>query len=259
MKTEGEWNGELLAQLSQQWASRVIFFDECGSTNDEARKLAQKGAAHEALILTERQTAGRGRRGQAWACIPGKGLACSLLLRPSAAPFLWSRHALAAGLAVAEAVESLGLSAMVKWPNDVWVHGRKICGILVEAGENFVIVGIGLNINDANFPDELAYPATSMFLETQKSFCREEVLIRLLDRLQIRLSQIDTTFDELLSAFRKRCALTGKDIMLEVNQQTKTGRVEGISSNGELLLRTSDGLEKVVQANMIRILSFHAP
>ena len=253
MNPEREWDGEVLGDLSPEWAARVIFLPECGSTNDEARRLALKGAAHHSLILTEVQTSGRGRRGQPWTCPQGEGLACSMIVRPKAAPALWARHALAAGLALAESLDGFGLSAGVKWPNDVWVDGKKICGILVEAGTDFVIVGIGLNINVTAFPDGLAHPATSIALETGRVVSREEVLVSLLQRLRVRLDQIDSGFPDLMKAWSARCVLTGNDIELESNGEIITGRMEGLSANGELLLRTPDGLRKFLQANTIRL------
>jgi len=252
MKPEQEWDGEILGELSSEWARRIIFLPECGSTNDEARRLALRGAAHHSLVLTEWQTSGRGRRGQPWTCPPGEGLACSMIVRPRAAPALWSRHALAAGLAAAESLDGYGLSAGVKWPNDVWVEGKKICGILVEAGADFVIVGIGLNINVTAFPDDLAHPATSIALETGESVSREEVLISLLQRLRVRLDQIDRGYPELMKAWATRCVLTGHEVELESGGQLIAGRMEGLTANGELLLRTPGGLRKFLQANTIR-------
>ena len=259
MKAELEWNGETLRELSPEWARKMIFLPECGSTNDEARRFALKGAEDQTLVLTEVQTSGRGRRGQPWSCPPGEGLACSLVIRPQAPPALWARHALAAGLALAETLDSYGLSAGVKWPNDVWIHGRKICGILVEADAGFVVIGIGLNINVLSFPEGLAHPATSIALEVGGVVSREEVLIKMLQRLRIRLDQIDRGFSELLRAWSARCVLTGHEVVLECGGEQRKGQVEGISTGGELLLRTSTGVEKILQANSIRLLDGHAP
>ncbi len=254
MSPEDEWDGGILKELSPEWAERVIFLEECASTNDEARKLALKGVANRRVILTERQTAGRGRRGQAWACPPGEGLAFTMILRPQEAMALWSRCALAAGLAVAEALDGFGVSAGVKWPNDVWVGGKKICGILVEAGADFVVVGVGLNINVRDFPESLAHPATSLMLECGERVSREEVLVSCLQRLDLRLDQIGGGFEDLLESWSTRCVLTGKDVRLDVGGDLKTGRVEGVSPRGELLLRSSAGMERILQANEIRLL-----
>lgn len=254
MTTGSEWDGGVLREISPEWASRVIFLPECGSTNDEGRTLAIKGAPDLSVVLTERQTAGRGRRGQPWACPPGEGLAFSLILRPQEPAALWSRLALAAGLALAETLESFGVSAELKWPNDVWVGGKKICGILVEADSRFVVVGVGLNVNVSEFPADLAHPATSLALELGEKVSREEVLVSCLQRLQLRLDQIGAGFGDLLDDWSTRCVLTGHDVRLDAGGEVKTGRVEGLSKLGELLLRTSDGVEKVLQANEIRLL-----
>lgn len=254
MTIESEWDGGALREISSEWASRVIFLPECGSTNDEGRALAIKGAPDLSVVLTERQTAGRGRRGQPWACPPGEGLAFSLILRPAEPAVLWSRLALAAGLALAEALEAFGVSVGLKWPNDVWVGGKKICGILVEADSGFVVVGVGLNVNVTEFPDGLAHPATSLALELGEKVSREEVLVACLQRLQLRLDQIGAGFGDLLDDWSTRCVLTGNDVRMDAVGEVKTGRVEGISSQGELLLRSSKGVEKVLQANEIRLL-----
>jgi len=247
-----EWDGERLAELSPELAERTFFFDECGSTNDEARKLAAKGVPHGSLVLTELQSAGRGRRGQAWICPPGEGIACSLILRPEAPIGLWARHSIATGLAVAEALD---IPAEVKWPNDLWVRGKKICGILVESVGSAVIVGIGLNVNVSSFPDDLAYPATSLFLETGRETAREDVLVAVIERVLARGRDIDSGFPAMIESWNTRCALRGEIVTCFVQGGQKQGRVEGLSPNGELLLRTASGLEHLLQADEIRVVS----
>ena len=254
MESEDEWDGAVLRGLSPDWAERVIFFAECGSTNDEARRLALRGAENFKVVLTEAQRSGRGRRGQRWVCPEGEGLAFSLVVRPECPPVLWSRCALAAGLAVAEGLEGFGVSAGVKWPNDVWVAGRKICGVLVEADAGFVVVGVGVNVNVREFPEDLDFPATSLVLELGRKVSREEVLVSCLQRLEVRLDQIDGDFEEILTAWSERCVLTGRVVSMEIGGQQKTGLVEGISNRGELLLRGEKGVERVLQASAIRVL-----
>ena len=254
MTAENEWDGVALREISPEWAERVIFLPECGSTNDEARRLAIKGAPDLSVVLTGNQTAGRGRRGQRWECQPGEGLAFSMILRPQEPAALWSRFALASGLAVAEGLDSFGMSAGVKWPNDVWVAGKKICGVLVEADAEFVVVGVGLNVNVTEFPEGLDHPATSLALELGERCSREEVLVSCLRRLHLRLDQIGVGFGDLLDEWSTRCVLTGNDVRLDAGGVLKTGRVEGVSSQGELMLRTQGGLEKVLQASEIRVL-----
>jgi BirA family biotin operon repressor/biotin-[acetyl-CoA-carboxylase] ligase len=255
MTGDDEWDGKALHDLSVKWAERIIFLAECGSTNDEARKIAMKGASDLSVILTERQISGRGRRGQSWACPAEEGLAFTLIVRPKESPALWSRLALAAGLAIAEALDSFGVSAGLKWPNDVWVGGKKICGILVEADSGFAVVGVGVNVNVKVFPAGLAHPATSLAIELAGDISREEVLVTCLSRLELRLTQIGSGFEELLEAWLARCVLSGNDVRLDAGGISKTGRVVGVSPRGELLLRTTSGIEKILQAHEIRILN----
>ena len=249
---EEEWDGALLRELSPGWADRIIFHPSCGSTNDEARLLGLRGAEGWTVVLTEEQRAGRGRRGQRWVCPPGAGLAFSLVSRPESPPALWSRSALAAGLAVAEGLEKFGVSPGVKWPNDVWVSGRKIGGILVEAHPGFVVVGVGVNVNVANFPEDLAFPATSLLRERGRRESREAVLVSCLERLRLRLGQIEKGFGDLREAWEERCVLTGKVVTMDVGGSQRTGRVEGLSEGGELLLRGAGGVERILQASEIR-------
>lgn len=252
MRPEEGWDGAVLRALSPEWADRVIFLPECDSTNDEARLLAGRGAPDGQVVLTENQRSGRGRRGQRWTCPPGEGLAFSLVVRPLAPSACWSRASLAAGLAVAEALDPFGVAAGVKWPNDIWVAGKKIAGILVEGGSDFLVVGVGLNANVRDFPDDLTFPATSLALERSVPVSREEVLVSVLTRLAPRLGQIDRGFDELRRAWSERCVLSGKVVTLESGGTKMTGRVEGLSTHGELLLRTPSGLARILQASEIR-------
>ena len=252
MKNESEWDGAVLRDLSSDWAERVVFFPQCGSTNDEACELATKGAGDWTVVLTERQGAGRGRRGQRWFSPPGEGLAFSMVVRPQGPAALWSRLALSAGLAVAEGLEVFGVSAGLKWPNDVRVGGRKISGILVESGSGFLVVGVGVNVNVTRFPEGLEFPATSLALETGRMERREAVLVSCLDRLRLRLRQSEEEFEAVRQAWSERCVLTGKVVTMDVGGQRKTGTVEGLAANGELLLRGSDGLERILQADLIR-------
>lgn len=233
---------------------RLLVRESVESTNDEVRKLAQTGAADGLIVLAERQTAGRGRRGAAWFSPAGESLAFSILIRPEEPKSLWPRLALAAGLAVAEAVEAFGPQAGIKWPNDVWIGHRKTAGILVEAGADFAVVGIGLNVNTTSFPPEVSGIATSLQIETSQAFSRAEVLGTIIRKFARRRHQISHDFEELLSAVRLRCVLTGKRVSLTTASGPRTGTVEGIAAGGELLLRSELGLERLIQADEVRLL-----
>lgn len=233
---------------------RLLVRETAASTNDELRILAESGAPDGLVLLAMEQTAGRGRRGAAWFSTLGESLAFSILIRPKEPKALWPRLALAAGLSVAEAVESFGPAAGIKWPNDVWIGRRKVAGILVEAGRDFAIVGIGLNVNSTAFPAQVAEIATSLHLETGMDHRRQEVLAAIIRSFARTSRQIGGDFDHLLDLIRSRCVLTGQLVSLTTSSGPRQGKVEGIAPSGELLLRTETGLERLMQADEVRIL-----
>lgn len=233
---------------------RLLIRESVESTNDEVCKLALAGAPDGLILLAETQTIGRGRRGAAWFSPSGESLTFSILVRPREPLALWPRLALAAGLAVAEAIESFNLQPGIKWPNDVWLGKRKVAGILVEAGADFAVVGIGLNVNTTAFPPEISEIATSLQLEKSLPISRADVLAAIIRRFAIRRHQIGSDFANLVDAVRLRCVLTGNRVSLSTAAGSKIGFIEGISSSGELLFRTPQGLERLIQADEVRLL-----
>lgn len=233
---------------------RLLVRESAASTNDEVRQLGQNGSPGGWVLIALEQTAGRGRRGAAWFAPTGESLAFSILVKPEEPKALWPRLALASGLAVAEAVESFGIDAGIKWPNDVWIRRRKVAGILVEAGNDFAVVGIGINVSSQAFPAEIAEIATSMGIESGRPVPSQDVLQAIITRFAIRHRQIGRDFDELLSAVRERCVLTGQQVSLTTSSGPRQGVVEGIAADGALVLRTPAGLENLIQADEVRIL-----
>lgn len=233
---------------------RLLVKESVDSTNDEIRRLAEQGMPEGLVVTTDSQTQGRGRRGAAWFSPPGESLAFSILLRPDAPKALWPRLALVAGLSVAEALEEYIPLVGIKWPNDVWVGGKKIAGILVEAGKDFVVIGIGLNVNTLTFPPEVAETATSLALENGEPVSRADVLAGIMRRFALRRHQIGSEFSEVIASIRLRCVLTGKDVSLLSASGPLVGTVETISPQGELLLRTDAGLLTLLQADEVRLL-----
>jgi len=197
------------------------------STNERARELAALGAPHGTLVTASRQTAGRGRQGRSWVAPDGRGLLCSLLLRdpPRLLP-------LAAGVAVASVV---GVPALVKWPNDVLVDGRKVAGILVEGRpqERWAVVGIGLNValQPEDFPPELRETAGTL---DQGPEAIEPTLERLLEALE---HWITASPEDVLEAFRTRDALLGRAIRWAGGE----GRAAGVDPEGRLMVQTRQG------------------
>jgi len=197
------------------------------STNNRARELAAAGAAHGTLVTASEQTAGRGRQGRGWAAPPGRALLCSMVIRGPGALL-----SLAAGVAVAEVV---GPDALVKWPNDVLLAGRKVAGILVEGRpqDGWAVVGVGVNVavRHTDFPPELRDTAGTLGLGPEAI---EPTLSRLLDELG---RWLPASAEAVLEAIRRRDALRGQTVTWTGGR----GRAIGIDDRGRLLLDTDDG------------------
>jgi BirA family biotin operon repressor/biotin-[acetyl-CoA-carboxylase] ligase len=200
------------------------------STNERAKELAATGAPGGTLVTADEQTAGRGRQGRVWTAPAGSALLLSLLLRD-----LDERHALlplAAAVAVCDAVP---VDASIKWPNDVWIDGRKLAGILVEGRpqEGWAVLGVGVNVTTESFPADIVDTATSLGL-AGVSATPESVLAELLPALS---RWLDAPDDEVLSAWRSRDALKGE----RVRWSDGEGIAEGIDDSGALLVQTANG------------------
>ena len=241
-----------LAQAAQDFPDpfRLIVREETASTNDDLHELARQGAPHGLVLTALRQTSGRGRRGNTWHTAPEESLALSILIRPSQPKSQWPRLALASGLAIAETIESFGIPAGIKWPNDIWITRRKVAGILVEAGEHHVIIGIGLNVNTTEFPQDIAPIATSLRQSLGSELSPGEILTRLIHRIAIRQRQIGDDFPDLIESIRHRCVLTGHRASLG----TLTGTIQGIADDGALLLHDGQQLHRLIQADEVRLL-----
>lgn len=245
-----------LSQAAQDFPEpfRLMVREETASTNDDLNELARQGAPHGLVLTALHQTAGRGRRGNIWHAAPGDSLALSILLRPEEPKSRWPRLALASGLAIAETIESYGIPAGLKWPNDVWIGRRKVAGILVEAGNNHVIVGIGLNVNTKEFPPEIADIATSLQIATGSSVSTGDVLSNLIRRIAIRHRQIGDDFPLVVDSIRHRCVLTGNHVRLQSATGTLTGMIESIADDGALILYDGAERHRIIQADEVRLL-----
>ena len=240
--------------LAETFIEHVDYQREIGSTNDRALQLAKEPvSAARLLVLADKQTAGRGRGENSWWATKG-ALTCSVLLRAGAIllpPSRWPQLALVTGLAVADAVEDcLGDSAEValKWPNDVYLRNRKVCGILVETadGRNArLILGIGINVNNRAdaAPSELRDKTIALCEIAERRLALADVLIRVLRRLEKRLSWILSCGNELQEEWRRRCLLTGREVQIETGSRQLAGTCLGIDADGALLLETDNGRE----------------
>lgn len=239
----------------------IYFYEETDTTNNRARELALEGASEGTLVVAEKQTAGRGRRGKVWESPLGTGIWMSLVLRPQIAPAEASVLTLLCGLATAEAIEAeTGLSAGIKWPNDILINGKKAVGILTEmdcemSEVHFVIPGIGINVNTASFPPEIAEIATSLYLECGKTVSRRRLVHRVLERLEEHYETFLRTgsFDAMLEDYRKHCITLGKEVHV-LGREPFFAEALDITPEGELLVRRADnGKEEVVFSGEVSI------
>lgn len=178
---------ELTRLCNTRWLGNTFYcYEEITSTNTEAARLAEEGAPHGTVVVSEIQTRGKGRRGRQWTSEKGEGIWFSLILKPDILPDKASPLTLVAALAVVKAIKRVaGIKTLIKWPNDVVVSGKKVCGILTEmsaqAGAvNHIVVGIGINVKKREFPPELAFRATTLEGEGAKPFKRAELLLAVL-------------------------------------------------------------------------------
>jgi BirA family transcriptional regulator, biotin operon repressor / biotin---[acetyl-CoA-carboxylase] ligase len=236
----------------------LLRFDELASTNDYARELALEGADEGVAIIARKQTAGKGRQGRSWSSPMDAGLYLSIILRPQATVAQASLITLASAIAVCETLQiDFAVPADIKWPNDILLNGRKLCGILVESSiENnrlqYAILGIGVNLAQPAFPDELQQTATSLFLESRREITPDEFLQPLLARLNhwyatfIKEPQTIIRRWQELSSFAADCAvrILSSDCVIE-------GITRGLSAGGALLVELENGeLREIVSGEV---------
>lgn len=246
--------GELSPLLTTACLGRTVYsYEVTDSTNRRAREEADRGAPHGSVFFAEEQTGGRGRLGRAWSAPRGEGVWMSVLLRPKLAPADIAQITLLTGLAVCDAIrEVTGLPVQIKWPNDIVLDGKKLVGILTEmaAEEDRIcalVVGIGVNVNNPAFPEELKDKATSLLLATGKPVSRKELAARILLRLE---KEYETFLRQgANAAFRKRyaerCATIGSLVKVVMGNEEFAGTAIGISETGALLVQTGQGIRAV--------------
>ncbi len=244
----------------------VIFQTSTASTNEDAKLGGREGLPHGSLLVADHQSAGRGRRGNVWAAPAGSCLLCSLVLRPQSAPESWPRWTHTLALAICHALEALGLQPQVKWPNDVYLGGRKVSGILLETelqsdakgGCGFVVAGFGVNVGGqpSDFPPEVQDILTTV-AANGPTVSRESLLARILqclERLEAGTEQTET-FQEILEELWNRSFLKNKPVtLLSADGTTHGGLAKGLDEAGGLLLENAHGrLHAYYQAEQVRL------
>ncbi len=240
----------------------IRYLTVTGSTNQDASHWASEGAPHLAMVIADEQTAGRGRLSRRWLTPPGAALAFSLVLRPSNIADLRAkvgRISGLGGLAVCQALqENLNLYAQLKWPNDVLVNGRKVCGVLAEAtwlGDDLlaVILGIGVNVTKASVPSpsELSFPATCLEEELDHPVQRPELLRAILCCILTWIPRLENP--AFLQAWEERLAWHGEWVQVSSPSEMIQGRLLGLDPEGALRLVESDGVERLVLAGDVSL------
>ncbi len=227
-------------------------FETVGSTNDVALEMARAGAREGTVVTAKSQTKGRGRRGRQWFATPGEGIILSAILRPDISLDRYSELAFLAAVGVAEVLEAeCRLRPQLKWPNDVLVGDRKLCGILIERADGAAVVGIGVNVRQTEFPPEIAETATSIAMEGGACADVERLTEALVSRL-FAVYALD--FKEILERWRKYMWGAGRLVEVVSENGSINGTIADIDYDGALLLSTDEGLRRAIAADAIRIL-----
>ena len=228
--------------------AQIEWHDSLGSTNDRACEMARTEGkeAHGWIVGADEQTSGRGRKGSEWISEPGVGLAFSMIVAPCWERSRWGWLSMTAALAVCEgALLPHGLEPRIKWPNDLLIEGRKVCGILIETVGDLAVVGVGLNVNEHRMAPELA--AVSMYellgMETGRELLMGGIWSRMMDLILLEVSQI---------AERAWDRLAWKDTEVET-ASGELGRIRGFGENAELNVETSNRLVMLSDADGIRL------
>ncbi len=250
-----EWDGEPVAILRSRWDVPVLeAYGRIGSTNDRATELAASGCGPYAVVVAEEQLAGRGRRGATWTSPRGCGLWMSVVLPASVSserPYL----PLLVGLATADAIEEAGsgVEVKIKWPNDLWVGGRKVAGVLCESSGAAVVAGIGINMTlpEGGFPADLADLATSLDVNGANAVMRSVLASKVITALKRRVAGMSAVLPgDALADLGRRDALVGRAIETD---QSGEGIARGIAEDGALILERPDGSRVSVVAGSVRL------
>lgn len=246
--------------VESQWMGKTyIYCREIDSTNEEAKRQVGRLDAHGLLVSADTQTGGKGRLGRVWKSPFGTTIAMSLLLKPTIATTHVSMLTLVAALSVSQAIDEVTLlHTQIKWPNDIVVNGKKVCGILTEMSADmdqiyYVVIGIGINVNTQEFPEEIRETATSLMLETDKTISRRHIIAKSMKYMEENYENFMRTQDMslLLEMYQSRLVNVNQTVRVLALGQAYTGVSEGINELGELLVRKENGeLQRVISGEV---------
>ena len=253
---------EIKSLMHTDWvAKEVLYFDTIDSTNTKAQELAEKGYPSGTLVVADKQESGKGRRGRSWVSPSGTGIFMTLMIKPDINPNNASMLTLVAALAVAKAITSVtDEEAMIKWPNDIVVNGKKVCGILTEMNAQFdyinhIVVGIGINVHNESFPEEISQMASSLMIEAGgKRFHRAQIIAETMSYFEQYydtflktqdLSALVREYDELLVNMNKAVRVLDP-------KEPFDGKAMGITPKGELIVDTWES-RKLVSSGEVSV------
>ena len=257
--------GELTTAMSGRLVGReVVCLDTVDSTNSEVKRRAANGAVEGLAVISDEQTAGRGRRGNAFQSLKGKGLFCSVLLRPQVALDALSQLTAWTAVAVCRAIEACcGLTCGIKWTNDIILDGKKRCGILTElefeadsAAPVAVVVGVGVNVGqtEADFGSDLSPIATSLTQALGRPVRRAELAVHLLTALDEMYAAFPQEKNEYLAEYRRRCVTTGHDVALvRPDGSREPAFAREVDDDFALVCRLPDGSTRTVTAGEVSV------
>lgn len=248
---------EVVSRLHTKWAGHpTVFLEKTDSTNNEAKRRAEAGAGHGMLVIAEKQEAGKGRRGRSWSSPSGSGIWMTLLLKPEFSPSQAAMLTLVAAMAAEAGIrKETGLETGIKWPNDIVIKGRKVCGILTEMSAepdyiNHVVIGIGINVNVEAFPEELQDTATSLCLEMGHKVKRAGIIAEIWKAFEEYYEKFMETADlqPLKEMYESRLLNLGREVCVLAPRGEWRGIAKGIDRLGRLLIEPSDETDKTWKA-----------
>ena len=246
---------------TREFGKRIMYFDEIDSTNLEAKRHGDEKESHGMVFIAEQQNHGRGRLGRSWVSPKGTGIWMSLLLKPQFSPELASQITILAALAAADAIRKVTrLDCQIKWPNDLVINRKKVCGILTEMTvmdtkiQNLVI-GIGINVNTEYFPEEISEMATSLSVEGGTLYAREEIVIELLYRLEQYYEEFCKigSLKNVVNYYNSILISRGKKVKIIEKLKTDIGESLGIDEYGRLKVLTEQGKERTIVSGEVSV------
>lgn len=253
---------EIKSLMHTDWvAKEVLYFDTIDSTNTKAQELAEKGYPSGTLIVADKQESGKGRRGRSWVSPSGTGIFMTLMIKPDINPNNASMLTLVAALAVAKAITSVtGEKALIKWPNDIVVNGKKVCGILTEMNAQFdyinhIVVGIGINVHNESFPEEISQMASSLMIEAGgKRFHRAQIIAETMSYFEQYYDTFLKTQDlsALVREYDELLVNRNKSVRVLDPKEPFDGKAMGITPKGELIVDTWES-RKLVSSGEVSV------